>query len=305
MKKSKIKLYLSIKKKVFNIFIISPIFNVGIDQEYGRFKYNRKKLKNIRLSLITLNFGVRIYYIITYKKSSMMNKFEFIKVIDLKKKLQKNNRDLDREAKLKSEKYIKEIENMSIDKIEINNIFLEKQVDRLKEKESKLDNKAMYYITVSAIIIPASLLFLTENEKINVLKVSSAFILYNSLIILYLTISIFEISSFYLESFKMFKENKNKKLELEKNLYRKWYLLRHDDMKTNYIIQIEEKIKNIFYIILITIGISIIKLIPLKNKDDNLYEITQKKMLLKENKRFFLGDEKNEKSIYTELPNKE
>lgn len=248
---------LKLKLMILKLLIWSPIFNINLDDNYGRFSIKNlsEVIKNIRISLISINFGIWILYFFTYSRKE--KKFKIFHLITLKEILKLRNYN-----KEKIEEYKKIIGKETRENLSYCKEFLEKKIERYIRRNSRQDIKVAIYLTITTIIISKTFYYIKGDSHNIFLNFLLIYIIYQSLGIIFLILSFYKRRYYREPRFSNFKKNHNKKQEIYLTQYRENLYLQNDTEKVTYTIQIEEKLKIVMYVIVIIfLGIIVINIL--------------------------------------------
>ncbi|HBS2480738.1 hypothetical protein [Klebsiella pneumoniae] len=194
-------------------------------------------LSNLRLSLLAIPLGNKIYYICTYKKivDNILKKenYSFTYILDYDLKWGRKSPDLIEKS---VSEYVKNIENQSVKKTEEQEEFLKQRISENNESMSTIRNKITHYTTIM-FALASGLTYLYTKISVFIFPNLQALIYYYLLLIIttqVLNLALFlrkgmMTSSFYQSSFKELRTS-TYKCELTKSFYRDW-LAKNDDVR--------------------------------------------------------------------------
>ncbi|WP_270447651.1 hypothetical protein [Klebsiella pneumoniae] len=216
----------------------SLLFHTSVDENFDTLETRQQcVLDNLRLSLIAIPLGNKIYYILTFKKSSpdLLKKenFGFLFILDYDLKWGRKSPDF---IESQVEKYVKNIEAQSMEKTKEQEEFLKQRISENNESMSVIRNKITHYTAIMLAFASALVYLFTKTSAI---YSSSVLILIYYYILLIITVQVVNlalflrkgmlISSFYQSSFKELRTSVYKK-ELTKSFYRDWFA-KNDDVR--------------------------------------------------------------------------
>ncbi|MBN3114380.1 hypothetical protein H4F46_05625 [Pectobacterium brasiliense] len=228
--------------KIFSIFIkilnYSLFFHTSYDENFDTIESEQSiSFVNLRFSLINIPFGRKIYYFITYRKTSdnYFNRkdFNLIYLLDYDLKWGRKTANII-EGQVKD--YVKNIYNQTIEKTKEQESFLKQRISESNESMSTIRNKITHYTTIM-FAFASALTYLYTKTSISFCPSFVAFIYHYLLFIItvqVLNLALFlrkgmMINSFYQSSFKELRQS-DYKHELTTSIYRDW-LARNDDTR--------------------------------------------------------------------------
>lgn len=228
--------------KIFFIFIkilnYSLFFHTSYDENFDTIESEQSiSIVNLRFSLINIPLGRKIYYFITYRKTSdnyfNRKNFNLIYLLDYDLKWGRKTANII-EGQVKD--YVKNIYNQPIEKTKEQESFLKQRISESNESMSTIRNKITHYTTIM-FAFASALTYLYTKTSIPFCPSFVAFIYHYLLFIItvqVLNLALFlrkgmMINSFYQSSFKELRQS-DYKHELTISIYRDW-LARNDDTR--------------------------------------------------------------------------
>ncbi|PWC22828.1 hypothetical protein DDT52_00730 [Brenneria roseae subsp. roseae] len=223
---------------VVKILNYSLLFHTSIDDNFDTIeKMEQVSHVNVRISLITIPFGSRIFYFLTYKKEGCIffekENFNSFFVLDYDLKWGRKKEDI---IESLVNDYKIHIDNQPIEKIKNQDEFLKQKISENNDSMSTVRNKITHYTTIMLALTGALTYLYT---KISIADLSNYLSLFFCYLLIIITAQIINlalflrkgmmVSSFYQSSFKDLK-NSSYKHELTKSLYRDW-LAKNDDVR--------------------------------------------------------------------------
>lgn len=216
----------------------SLFFHTSNDENFDTLESGWRRVpENLRLSLLAIPFGNKVYYIITYKKinTKFFNKknYDLFFILDYDLKWGRNSSDFIEE---KVKVYANQMDSQSIEKIKEQEEFLKQRISENNESMSTLRNKITHYTTIFFAFASALVYLFTKTSVIfssDILALIYHYLLFT--ITIYVTnIALFLrkgmlINSFYQSSFKELRTSVYKH-ELTKSFYRDWFA-KNDDVR--------------------------------------------------------------------------
>lgn len=223
---------------IFYLLSKSPILSVTLDNEFDNIPFKKSKLieyKDFRYSLISIGFGAKKIYFITYKKSED-NKIQIFKVLDLwdlgiipeNRIVEEKAGNYSRHVFDKNEKNI----NLEID-------FLKYKIDGEENRKNLQVSKINTYTSVMLIIVPiiASILvgefnilnvknLITKNSFVNF--IIYCVIIYNIINIIKYIWDFNSVKAYNRSMFKDIKKSENHLNALAESYYYDWYNIKNE-----------------------------------------------------------------------------
>lgn len=258
---------------IIKLLNYSLLFHTSDDENFDTLEVRRQCVHpNLRLSLISIPFGNKNYYIFTFKKvaSNFFNteNYSFLLILDYDLKWGRKSPYF---IENKVREYVENIENQSAEKIKEQEEFLKQRITENNESMSTIRNKITHYTTI-IFAFASALVYLFS--KTSVVYSSNALALIYYYILLTITVQVVNsalflrkgmlISSFYQSSFKELRTSAYKH-ELIKSFYRDWFA-KNDDVR--YFAGIVKNAEKYLYRA-ICIGFMFFILITLLSNEDN------------------------------------
>lgn len=251
----------------------SLLFHTSDDENFDTLEVRQQcVLDNLRLSLLAIPFGSKIYYIFTYRKitTKFLKKenYRFSFILDYDSTWGRKSPEF---IENKVNEYVKHIENQPLEKTKEQEEFLKQRISENNENMSTIRNKITHYTTM-IFAFASALVYLFA--KTSVVYSSNTLALIYYYILLTITVQVVNsalflrkgmlISSFYQSSFKELRTSTYKH-ELIKSFYRDWFA-KNDDVR--YFAGIVKNAEKYLYRA-ICIGFIFFILITLSSNEDN------------------------------------